>query len=146
MDALDLLLRSMGDSQGWQMPQLPLRPEDYGQFRQRPPLAGGQSGSASGPPPMPFDLPAPSGYVGRLDQPTTPLNLRAVPGQSELPFALTGGGYSMGKKFGQTSEPLNLQAAYNLQGLPFDISGGTSLRPGRGLGGVDLRAYFRQPF
>jgi len=144
MDALDLLLRSMGGSQRWQPPQLPLRPEDYDQFRQALPLAGPQ-GPAGAPPPSPFDLSAPDKRLAQ-SQPATPLNLLAVPTQTQLPFALAGGGYSMGKKFGQTSEPLNLQAAYNLQGLPFDVSGGTSLRPGRGVGGVDLRAYFRQPF
>ena len=68
------------------------------------------------------------------------------PTQGELPVALTGGGYSMGKRLGQTSQPLSVQGGYNLPDLPVGVSGGTSLRPGRGLGGVDLRAYFRQPF
>lgn len=124
--------------------QPPLRPEDYAQFRQRMPLSdvGVQNGGV--PPPSPFDLPG--GSSGRLDQPSSPLNLRPVPTQSQLPLSLMGGGYSMGKRFGQTSEPLNLQAAYNLPGLPVDVSGGSSLRPGRGLGGVDLRAYLRMPF
>jgi hypothetical protein len=129
--------------------QVPLAPEDQAQFLQRPPIAPGVEpppANPAAPPPSPFDLPAPSGgYLGS-DQPSTPVNLRAVPTRGELPVQLTGGGYSMGKRFGQTSQPLSVQGGYNLPDMPIDVSGGTSLRPGRGLGGVDLRAYFRQPF
>jgi hypothetical protein len=129
--------------------QQPIAPDEQAQFLQRPPIAPEVAPSPvtpGVPPPSPFDLPAPSGgYLGS-DQPSTPVNLRAVPTRGELPVQLTGGGYSMGKRFGQTSQPLSVQGGYNLPDLPIDVSGGTSLRPGRGLGGVDLRAYFRQPF
>lgn len=121
--------------------QLLLRPEDYADFLQRPPWTPDAGRGADAPPPGPFDLPAPTGR-GRFDQPSTPLNLRAVPTEAQLPLALLGGGYSIGR----TSEPLNLQAGYNAPDLPWGFSGETSLRPGRGLGGVDLRAYLKMPF
>ena len=54
------------------------------------------------------------------------------------------GGYSMGRKLGQTTEPLNLNAGFNLPGLGLSI--GSSLRPGRGLTAPEFRAYHRIPF